>query len=219
LTGRKELLAEFLGTALLLVVVVGSGVMGERLAGGNAAVALLANAIATGAGLYVLIHVFGPISGAHFNPIVTGWVRLKGDIGTRTFVAYGLAQFAGAVAGVFLTHYIFVLPILQFSAHARDGLPQCVSEALATFGLLLTIAGFSRHQPSLTPAGVALYITGAYWFTSSTSFANPAVTFARMLTNTFAGIAPHSVPAFVAGQVLGLTVFVAVWRMLEDARA
>jgi glycerol uptake facilitator-like aquaporin len=215
----RALGGEFLGTFMLLAVVVGSGIMGERLAAGNAAVALLANALATAAGLYVLIHVFGPISGAHFNPVVSAWFRLRGELSTPRMLAYWLVQTAGAVLGVWFAHAMFGLDVLQTSAHARDGLGIFASEVFATFGLLLTIASFLENQRTLVPAGVAAYIGGAYWFTSSTSFANPAVTVARALTNTFAGIAPHSVPLFIIAQATGFLVFVLAWKILRSPDA
>jgi glycerol uptake facilitator-like aquaporin len=200
--------AEFLGTAFLLIAVVGSGIMGERLSQGNLAVALLANSIATGAALFVLITVFGTISGAHFNPIVTIWACITKKIPLLQCGQYICFQLFGAIIGVWICHFIFELPVLQFSTHLRNGLPQGVSETLATFGLLLTIFGFSKNQPTQTPSGVALYITGAYWFTASTSFANPAVTLARMFTDTFAGIAPESAPVFILFQFIGLLLFI-----------
>lgn len=215
----KKCLAEFLGTAILLLVVVGSGIMGESLADGNKAIALLANAIATGAGLYVLIHVFGPISGAHFNPAVSLFQWSQRQLPKSETLCYVTSQILGGISGVLLTHFIFELPILQISTHARDGLPQMVSEAVATIGLLLTICGFGQSRPDLTPTGVALYITGAYWFTSSTSFANPAVTIARTLTDTFAGIAPHSAPGYIVAQVVGVTAFIGLWRFLRTPAA
>ncbi len=208
----RQFISEFLGTALLLVAVVGSGIMGEQLSAGNAAVALLANAIATGAALFVLIHILGPVSGAHFNPVVSTYMRFKGKLTNSVWLGFIVSQTVGAVAGVLIAHYIFALPLLQVSRHARDGMPQVISESIATFGLLLTICAFERSNPDRTPTGVALYITGAYWFTSSTSFANPAVTIARMFTNTFAGIAPHSAPGFIVGEVIGLVVFAVFWR-------
>lgn len=200
---RRRLAAELLGTAFLLAVVVGSGIMGERLAGGNLAIALLANAIATGAGLVVLITIFGPISGAHFNPAVTAAFMVRGEIGPGPALAYAMIQILGAVLGVFAAHAMFGLPILQVSARLRSGLPPAFSEAVATFGLMTTIFGTLRFRPASTPAAVGLYITAAYWFTASTSFANPAVTVARALTDTFAGIAPASVPGFLLGQAVG----------------
>lgn len=199
----RRLVAEWLGTALLLAVVVGSGIMGERLAAGNAAVALLANTLATGAGLVVLILVFGPVSGAHFNPAVTLVFALRREIPARTALAYAAAQLAGAVVGVFAAHLMFGEPLLQVSAKLRDGPGQAVSEVVATFGLVATILGTLRFRPEATPFAVGLYITAAYWFTASTSFANPAVTVARSLSDTFAGVAPSSVPAFLVAQLTG----------------
>jgi glycerol uptake facilitator-like aquaporin len=199
----RRLVAEALGAALLLAVVVGSGIMGERLAGGNAAIALLANAVATGAGLVVLISIFGPISGAHFNPAVTLAFAIRRELSVRLALAYVAAQVAGAVVGVFAAHAMFAEPILQVSTKLREGPAQAWSEVVATFGLVATILGTLRFRPGFTPAAVGLYITAAYWFTASTSFANPAVTIARSLSNTFAGIAPTSVAAFVAAQLVG----------------
>ena len=199
----RRLFAEALGTALLLAVVVGSGIMGERLAGGNDAIALLANALATGAGLVVLIAVFGPVSGAHFNPAVTLVFAIRREIGVGTGAAYAAVQVAGGVLGVWATHAMFAEPILQVSTKLRDGPAQAWSEVVATFGLILTILGTQRFRPEATPAAVGLYITAAYWFTASTSFANPAVTAARSLSDTFAGIAPSSAPAFIAAQIVG----------------
>jgi glycerol uptake facilitator-like aquaporin len=197
------LVAEAVGTMLLLTAVVGSGIMAERLAGGNVAIALLANAIATGGALVALILTFGPISGAHLNPAVTLALALRGDIRLRAALFYIAAQMVGAVAGVWLAHLMFSLPILQTSAHARASAGELVGEFVATFGLLGLILSTSRHTPAAIPYGVAAYITGAYWFTSSTSFANPAVTFARSLTNTFAGIQSGGVPGFIAAQLVG----------------
>lgn len=205
--------AEAIGTALLLAMVVGSGIMGERLAQGNLAVALLANAIATGAGLYVLILIIGPISGAHFNPAVS-WVSVwRGQLSARQGVAYSLAQAGGACTGVVAAHAMFGLPWLQTSAHLRNSGGEIFGEVIATFGLILVIVLASRFRSEAVPAAVAAYITSAYWFTSSTSFANPAVTLARALTDSFAGIAPQSVANFVAGQVVGamLAAWVAAW--------
>jgi len=202
-TPARRLAAEALGTALLLAVVVGSGIMGERLSGGNDGLALLGNTLATGAALVVLIEVFGPISGAHFNPAVTLVAALRRELSWRLAAAYLPAQVAGAVLGVFTAHAMFAEPILQVSAKLRDGPAQAFSEFVATFGLVLTILATSRFRPASTPVAVGLYITAAYWFTASTSFANPAVTLARSLTDTFAGVAPSSVPAFLAAQVVG----------------
>jgi glycerol uptake facilitator-like aquaporin len=204
---RKQLTAEFVGTLALLLVVVGSGIMGERLAVGNTALALLANSIATGAGLYVLITILGPISGAHFNPAVSTFKWMKKELSSSIWVSYLAIQILGGIAGVFLAHYIFELPVLQASRHVRSGLPQLLSEWIATFGLLFTIVGFSKFQPKKTAMGVALYIVGAYWFTSSTSFANPAVSIARSLTDTFSGIAPQSLFGYVTAQFLAVVSF------------
>ena len=199
----RAMLAEALGSFLLFATVIGSGVMGERLSGGNVAVALLGNTLATGAMLYVLITMLGAISGAHFNPAVTLVMRLRGDIGTPAALGHVIAQLVGGVLGVWTAHLMFDLPILEFSAHSRTGLGQWAGEGVATFGLLLTIIGTVRMAPERVPASVALYITAAYWFTSSTSFANPAITIARSLSNTFAGIAPADVPGFIAAQIAG----------------
>ena len=201
----QKLVAEALGAALLLAIVIGSGVMGERLAGGAVALALLGNTLATGAGLVVLITVFGPLSGAHFNPAVTLVFALRKEIGWPLAAGYVLAQLAGAVIGVWTAHAMFGLPILELSTKLRDGPAQAFSEFVATFGLVTAILGSLRFRPDATPLIVGLYITSAYWFTASTSFANPAVTFARMLSDSFAGVAPSSAPAFIAAQVLGAT--------------
>ena len=203
MTLTRRLAAEALGTALLLAAVVGSGVMAERLAGGNVALALLANAIATGAALVVLITVFGPISGAHFNPAVTLVAALRREMAPPTALAYLIVQVIGAVAGVWVAHAMFELPVWQVSDHVRAGPGQWLSEAVAAFGLVVAILGAVRWRPDQVAAIVGLYITAAYWFTASTSFANPAVTIARGLTDSFAGIAPASVPAFIAAQFLG----------------
>ena len=199
----QRIAAEALGTALLLAVVVGSGIMGERLAGGNDALALLGNTVATGAGLVVLITVFGPVSGAHLNPAVTLAFVVRRELSARLGGAYVLAQTTGAVLGVLAAHAMFAQPLWQVSAKLRDGPAQAGSEALATFGLLVTILGTLKARPDFTPVAVGFYITAAYWFTASTSFANPAVTVARSLSDTFAGIAPGSVPAFLAAQLAG----------------
>ncbi len=200
-TARK-LASEGLGTAFLLAAVVGSGIMAERLCGGNIALALLANTIATGAALVVLIAILGPLSGAHFNPAVTLYFGLRREIGLALGIAYVGVQIVGAVLGVYAAHAMFGNAILEVSQKLRDGPGQAFSEFVATFGLLATIAGAIRFQSALTPFLVGLYITAAYWFTASTSFANPAVTIARSLTDSFAGIAPRSAPAFIAAQVL-----------------
>ena len=199
----QRVFAEALGTALLLAIVVGSGIMGEKLAAGNGAVALLANSIATGAGLFVLITIFAPISGGHFNPAVSLACALNRTLPVRDALAYVAAQFAGACAGVIAAHAMFSLPLIQTSARARSTLGEYLGEMIATFGLLLTIGLSARAPLPQVAAAVSLWITAAYWFTSSTSFANPAVTFARSLTDTFAGIGPNHVLAFVASQLIG----------------
>jgi glycerol uptake facilitator-like aquaporin len=202
----RRLVAETLGTALLLMAVVGSGIMGERLAGGNVAIALLANTIATGAALVVLILTFGPISGAHFNPAVTVADASQGGIPWRLVPGYCVAQMTGGALGVIAAHLMFELPLLQMSTHVRAGTAQAFSEFVATFGLLAVIWSCSRRRAETVPFAVGLYITAAYWFTASTSFANPAVAVARAMTDTFAGIRPADVPSFIAAQVMGATV-------------
>lgn len=199
----RRLAAEALGTALLLAIVIGSGVMGARLAGGNDAIALLGNTLSTGTGLVVLITMFGPLSGAHFNPAVTLVFALRREVGWRTALAYLPAQLFGAVAGVWAAHLMFGLPVLEVSTRLRDGPAQAFAEFVATFGLIGAILGSLRFRPDATPLIVGLYITSAYWFTASTSFANPAVTVGRTLSDTFAGIAPASAPAFIAAQITG----------------
>lgn len=203
---KPELLAEFLGTALLLAVVVGSGIMGERLAGGNDAIALLANSLATGAGLYALIVTLGPVSGAQFNPAVSLCLALRGQQSWAVAGAFAVAQVCGAVAGVLLAHGMFAEELIQVSTHVRGGPGQWLSEFVATGGLLGVILLCLRHRPEALPQCVGLYIMAAYWFTASTSFANPAVTLARALTDTFAGIAPASVPGFVAAQLAAVVL-------------
>lgn len=218
----RKLAAEFLGTMMLLATVVGSGVMGTRLAQGNDALALLANAGATAGMLYVLIVLLGPISGAHFNPAVTLVQRLRGELGNREAVAYFAMQFAGAVAGVMLAHMMFDLALIQPGLKQRTGTAQWLSEGVATFGLLLTILLGLRHRAEAIPALVASYIFAAYWFTASTSFANPAVTLARALTQSFAGIRPVDAPAFIVAQLLGalLALSVATWFLrVEDGHS
>ena len=202
----RRLLAEFIGTALLLATVVGSGIMGVALSRGNDGIALLANAGATAGALYVLIVLFGPISGAHFNPAVTMAMRLRGELDTRTALAYVAVQVIAAIVGVAIAHAMFGQALLQPGTHARTGPAQWLSEGIATFGLLLTILLGARHRPAAVPALVAAWIFAAYWFTASTSFANPAVTFARALTQTFAGIRLVDVPAFVVAQIVGAIV-------------
>ena len=199
----RALVAEAIGTAMLLAAVVGSGIMADRLAGGNVGLALLANAIATGGALVALILTFAPISGAHFNPVVTLAAVLSGGAQWRTALGYMLAQIAGAIAGVWLAHLMFGLPILQASTHARASFGELVGEFTATFGLIGLILTGGRYRPEALPYAIAAYITGAYWFTSSTSFANPAVTIARSLTDTFAGIAQAHVPGFILAQLVG----------------
>jgi glycerol uptake facilitator-like aquaporin len=200
----RRLAAEALGTAFLLATVVGSGIMGERLAGGNVALALLGNTLPTGAILVVLILVFGPLSGAHFNPAVSFAFAFRGELARVEIAPYIAVQIAGGIIGVFAAHFMFDLPIVQISLHARSGPGQWFAESVATFGLLLTIFGCIARTPQATPYAVGLYITAAYWFTASTSFANPAVTIARSLSDTFAGIAPAGVPAFIAAQFVGM---------------
>lgn len=211
----RKLAAEGLGTAMLLIGVVGSGIMGETLAGCNVAIALLANAIATGCMLYVIITVLGPISGAHFNPAVTLAFWLRGDVKAGDALAYIPVQIAGGILGVWATHAMFDLPILQASQTLhRTGLAQWWSEIVATFGLLFVIFGGLKSRPEVVPTLVALYITGAYWFTSSTSFANPAVTIARGFSDTFAGIYPGHIAGFVAAQLVAVGLAHAALRKL-----
>lgn len=200
---RRAILAEALGSFLLFATVIGSGIMGERLAGGNVAIALLGNTIATGAILFVLITMFGPVSGAHFNPAVTLIMRLRGEISSRVAMAFVAAQLGGGILGVWVAHLMFDLPILELSTKVRAGPGQLAGEAIATFGLILTILGTVRMRPTAVSTSVALYISAAYWFTSSTSFANPAITVARSLSDSFAGIAPAYVPGFIAAQLVG----------------
>lgn len=202
----RKLVAEGLGTALLLAVVIGSGIMAERLAGGNIAIALLANAIATGAGLIALILMFGAISGAHFNPVVTLSEASQGNLPKVQIAPYILVQIIGAFAGVAAAHGMFGEPLFFASEHVRTGPAQWWSEFVATFGLIAVIIGTSRSRPSVTPFAVAAYITSAYWFTSSTSFANPAVTLARAASNTFAGIRPDDAFGFIVAQLFGAAV-------------
>lgn len=210
----RRLAAEALGTALLLAVVIGSGVMGERLSGGNVALALLGNTLATGAGLVVLVTIFGPVSGAHFNPAVTLVCAARRELGGGDAAAYMAVQLAGAVLGVWVAHLMFGEAPLQVSAKLRDGPAQAFSEGVATFGLVLAILGAVRFRQNMVPAVVGLYITSAYWFTASTSFANPAVTIARCLSDTFAGIAPASAPAFILAQLAGAAAAAVLGRWL-----
>lgn len=219
---HQKLMAEALGTALLLAIVVGSGIMGETLADGNVAIALLGNTLATGAGLAVLILVFGPVSGAHFNPAVTLAFALRREIAPMLALAYGLVQIVGAAAGVWVAHAMFALTVLQQGATARAGLGQALAEAVATFGLVLTILACVRFNPRAVAYAVGLFISAGYWFTSSTSFANPAVTVARTLTDTFSGIRPGDAPAFVAAQfaaaILAVFVFKAVFTPVHSEK-
>ncbi len=214
----RRIVAEFLGTLLLLATVVGSGIMAERLAGGNEAIALLGNTIPTGAMLVVLILMFGPISGAHFNPVVSLVFAARGEAPRGEVFAYIPVQIAGAILGVLLAHLMFGEAVLQISAKARDGLGQGISEAVASFGLIATILGVRHHRADTVPVAVGLYITAAYWFTASTSFANPAVTIARSLTNSFSGIAPHSTPQFLLAQLLGAAFATLVFGWLTVRR-
>ncbi len=210
----RKLSAEALGSFFLFTTVVGSGIMAEQLAGGNVAVALLGNTAATGAMLFVLIAMLGPISGAHFNPAVSVVMWLRRELDSRALAAYVPVQILAGIMGVWAAHLMFDLPILQFSQHSRTGAGQWAGEFIATFGLLLTIIGTARHRPSAVPASVALYITAAYWFTSSTSFANPAITIARSLSDSFAGIAPADVPGFILAQLAGAVAAWGVGRIL-----
>jgi glycerol uptake facilitator-like aquaporin len=213
-TLAHRLVAEAVGTAMLLAAVVGSGVMGERLAGGNVAVALLANTIATGAALVALILTFGPISGAHFNPVVTLSDASQGGMSWRDVPPYVTVQIIGAFVGVAAAHMMFELPLFFASRHARSGIAQAFSEFVATFGLLAVIWGCARLRSAAVPFAVAAYIVAAYWFTASTSFANPAVTLARSVTNTFAGIRPGDAPAFIVAQTLGAGAATLLFRWL-----
>ncbi len=213
----RAFVAEFVGTSLLLAAVVGSGIMGEQLAGGNVAIALLANTIATGAALVALILTFGSISGAHFNPVVSLTDASQGGLTWSQATGYSVAQVTGALIGVAAADYMFGVPLYAWSHHPRAGLPQAFSEAVATFGLVAVIWGCSRRRSEATPFAVGAYITAAYWFTASTSFANPAVTVARSLTNTFAGIRPVDVPPFVIAQLIGGVLATALFRWLVPA--
>ncbi|MHB8268996.1 aquaporin [Bradyrhizobium sp.] len=210
----RRLFSEWLGTAFLLAAVVGSGIMAERLAGGNVALALLCNTLPTGAILVVLILIFGPLSGAHFNPAVTLAFAWRGELPWLIAAGYIAAQIVGAIVGVWAAHLMFELPVWQFSVTSRAGGGQWFAEAVATFGLLLTIFGCAARTPTALPFAVGLYITSAYWFTASTSFANPAVTIARSLSDTFAGIAPSGVIAFIAAQLTGTAAAVMIGKWL-----
>ena len=214
----RRIAAEGLGTALLLAAVVGSGIMAERLSGGGVGLALLANTVATAAALVALILTFGPLSGAHFNPAVTLVLALRGDMRWRDAPAYVAAQFGGAVAGVLIAHAMFAESIWQFSQKARSGPAQALSEFVATFGLIAVIWSCSLRRAQAVPYAVAAYIAAAYWFTASTSFANPAVTVARALTDSFAGIRPADVPLFMAAELLGAAVAAALFTWLVPSR-
>ena len=214
-----RLLAEALGSAFLLATVVGSGIMGAKLAGGNLALALLGNTLPTGAILVVLILILGPVSGAHLNPAVSLAFAVRGELPWRETGPYVAAQVVGAVAGVWAAHVMFDIPVLQVSATVRSGPGQWFAELIATFGLLLTIFGCVARAPASTPYAVGLYITAAYWFTATTSFANPAVTLARSLSDTFAGIAPRSVPAFIVAQLAAVAVALLVAQALWPMRS
>lgn len=220
MTLSRKLAGEFLGTAFLLAIVIGSGIMGERLAGGNVAIALLGNTLATGAGLVALILTFGPISGAHFNPVVTLGDVYFGHLHWPHAVMYVGVQIAGAFAGVAAAHGMFGEAVFFASRHVRTGPAQWWSEFVATFGLLAVIISCSRTRPAATPFAVAAYITAAYWFTSSTSFANPAVTLARAASDTFAGIRPQDAPGFVVAQLVGAAAAVATfgWLYASDTK-
>lgn len=210
----KRLVGEALGSFFLFATVLGSGVMAENLAGGNDAIALLANTAATGAILYVIIEMFGPVSGAHYNPAVTLAFALRGEFAWRDVLPYALVQIVAGAIGAFAVHLMFDLDILQYSTKARAGIGQWTGELVATFGLVMAILTLLKHKPGVVPAVVALYITAAYWFTSSTSFANPAITVVRSLSNTFAGIAPADVPGFIAAQLAGMVLAVGCAQLL-----
>jgi glycerol uptake facilitator-like aquaporin len=218
-SASRRATAEGVGTAFLLAAIVGSGIMGERLAGGNVAVALLANSIATGAALVALILAFAPISGAHFNPLVTLCVAEQGGLPWRDVPAYIAAQVVGAALGVVTAHLMFGEPVVSLSTHVRSGLPQAFSEYVATFGLVGVIWGCASSRAEAVPFAVGAYITAAYWFTASTSFANPVVTLARALTGTFAGIRPVDVPVFVAAQLFGALSAALLFRWLVPGKS
>ena len=215
----RRLVAEFLGTWLLVATVVGSGIMAENLAGGNVAVALLGNTIATGAMLVVLIAMLGPISGAHFNPAVSLVFTAAGELPAATFALYVVAQIAGGVAGTITAHLMFELPVIQMSEHIRQGPSQFLSEVVATFGLIATILGCRRFRAEIIPVAVALYVVAGYWFTASTCFANPAVAIARSLTNTFSGIRPADAPWFILAELVGAMIAAGLFRWLFASKA
>ncbi len=211
---NRDFWAEAIGSFFLFCTVIGSGIMAEQLAGGNVAVALLGNSIATGAMLFVLIGMFGPMSGAHFNPAVTLVFRLRGELTSASALRLIAGQLLGGIPGVWAAHLMFARPILELSSKARTGSGQWAGEFIATFGLVFVILGTIRHRPQAVPASVALYIVAAYWFTSSTSFANPAITLARALTDSFAGIAPADVPAFILAQLCGALAALLAGRII-----
>ena len=214
----KKNMAEFIGTSFLLGTIVGSGIMSERLSAGIESLALLGNTVATGAILFVMITILAPVSGAHFNPVVSLVMRLRGNINNVELSTYLLTQIAGSVFGTWIAHFMFDISIIQFSSKIRTGSPIYIAEFVATFGLIFTILLGSRYSPRQVPALVGLYITGAYWFTSSTSFANPAVTFARTLTDTFSGINFSDLPFFILFQILGGVSALAVCNLIESSR-
>jgi glycerol uptake facilitator-like aquaporin len=213
-TLNRKLAAEATGTMLLLSAIVGSGIMGDRLSAGNTAIALLANTLATGAMLVAIILAFGPISGAHFNPVITLALAFKGEMGLREGTAYIAVQILGALAGVAAAHMMFSEPLFSPSQHARAGIAQMFSEIVATFGLVVVVWGIGHARPQAAPFAVGAYITAGYWFTASTSFANPAVTLARSFTDTFSGIRPFDVPGFIAAQFVGAAAATALFRWL-----
>ena len=215
----RRAVAEFLGTWLLVATVVGSGIMAESLAGGNMAVALLGNTVATGAILVVLIAMLGPISGAHFNPAVSLVFLVARELPAAAFIAYIAAQIAGGIAGTITSHLMFELPLLQFSEHVRQGPSQFLSEVVATFGLLATILGCRRFRPEIIPTAVALYVVAGYWFTASTCFANPAAAIARSLTDTFSGIRPADAPWFILAELAGALLAAGLFRWLLASKA
>ena len=215
---KRRVASEAVGSFFLFATVIGSGIMAEALSGGNVAIALLGNTLATGAILFVLIAMLGPVSGAHFNPAVTLVMALRRDLPWRDALPYIAAQLIGGIIGAFAAHLMFDLPILQYSAKTRTGIGQWTGEFIATFGLILTIVGTAKYRPRAVAASVALYISAAYWFTSSTSFANPAITLVRSLTDSFAGITPADVPLFIVAQLLGALLAALVARPLFDER-
>jgi glycerol uptake facilitator-like aquaporin len=218
MTLRRAVFAEAIGSFFLFATVVGSGIMAESLAGGNVAIALIGNTMATGAMLFVLITMLGPVSGAHFNPAVSLVMALRREISARTCIVYVLVQLVFGIVGVWAAHLMFDLPIIQFSTKVRTGTGQWAGEAIATFGLVFAILGTARHRPEWIPASVALYIASAYWFTSSTSFANPAITVARSLSDSFAGIAPANIFGFVLAQLSGALLAMVAGRFLFSSR-